>query len=47
MLTVEIRPTLQAAPHRLFTALIAKLKWTVNVVLVSHNALALVLKAAT
>jgi hypothetical protein len=47
MRAVEIRPTLQAAPHRLLTALIVKLKRTVNVVLVSHSALALALKAAT
>jgi hypothetical protein len=40
VLTVEIRPTFQAAPHRLLTALIVKLKRTVNVVFVSHNALA-------
>jgi hypothetical protein len=47
MRAVKTRATLQAAPRRFFTALIVKLKRTVNVVLVSQNALALASKAAT
>jgi hypothetical protein len=47
VLAVEIRPTPQAAPHRVLAALIVKLKRTVNVVLVHRSALALALKAAT